>query len=174
MRDNSHRTGWIVSIVFHVTLLLISFPHFALSPLTKIQKTIIPVQMVYTQDAVNPDPTPKAKSKQLTSTAPDITPVKEAPTRLPGDRDTPLLSNKITPVYPKTALNNEWQGVVVVKVRVSATGQPAGIKLIQSSGHDILDRSFMMTIKQYYTFKPKRVVGEDIESELILRHEFRL
>jgi len=173
--DKSDKTAWTVSILFHIILLLISFPQYAMKAVKAPQKIIIPVHMVYTEKIIEEvPPAPKVDSKKLTSTAPSNKVKSLIPTRLPGDRDTPRLTNKITPVYPKTALNNDWEGAVVVKVKVSPTGQVLGIKVIRTSGHPVLDTAFMMTIKQYYTFEPKRVGGKDVESEIILKHAFKL
>ena len=119
---------------------------------------------------------PKTQSKRSVSTTASQTSkqVSSKPTRLPGDRNKPLLTNKVSPIYPKTALNNDWQGTVKVKVTVSKTGTVLAATVIRSSGHAILDQAFLRTIKDYYTFKPKREGGENKVSNIVVSYTFSL
>ena len=93
---------------------------------------------------------------------------------MPGDRPAAIISQKSDPIYPKQALNNEWEGTVTVEVLISKLGKPLRIKITQSSGYVSLDQSFVRTIKEFYTFKPKRVGGQDQRSLIQLSYSFSL
>ena len=92
----------------------------------------------------------------------------------PGDRKKAIIINKHAPYYPKTAINNGWQGKVTVKVFINTKGRISHIKLIKSSGHKLLDNAFIETIKTNYKFKPKRKLGINKTSSLILSYTFKL
>ena len=96
------------------------------------------------------------------------------PKPLPGDRPMPELTGKVAPVYPKLALNNEWEGVVVLEVFVDRNGKARRIRIIKSSGHSVLDRSFVHTVKQFYRFNPRRVSGKNKDAIVRLSHTFSL
>ena len=117
-------------------------------------------------------PQPKVASKTMVGkTGQQV--IKKKPTSLPGDRKQPQTAQKADPVYPKVALNNEWQGTVKVLVQVSNTGNPTHIKVTQSSGHSSLDTAFVRAVKQY-TFKPKRVMGKNVNGSIALAYTFQL
>jgi|GEM_PF-1496705 len=96
------------------------------------------------------------------------------PFGMPSDRDQPSTTNIVAPVYPKEALNNNWAGTVKVLVTINTEGKPVAIVLLQSSGHRILDESFIRTIKNQYTFAPKRFLGQAIEGTITLSYTFEL
>ena len=60
------------------------------------------------------------------------------------------------------------------KVLITGKGFVKSVKLIKSSGHPILDQSFIRTVRQYYQFKPKRVMGENKEASKIVQYTFKL
>lgn len=41
--------------------------------------------------------------------------------------------------YPDGALQNDWQGTVVVDLRIDAGGRPRSCQIFRSSGHEALD-----------------------------------
>ncbi len=177
--DDCDRYAWRASISLHLLLFVI----FMLFTLTFIKDPVVeqyrvPVQMIVHEEAPIPPKKakPKAESKSLVSkkALPNAKTVVAKPTRLPGDRRFPIVSKFVPPVYPKTALNNQWQGTVKLKVLITGKGFVKSVKLIKSSGHPILDQSFMRTVKQYYQFKPKRVMGENKEASKIVQYTFKL
>lgn len=119
---------------------------------------------------------PKSESKKLITKKPLALAKKTVskPAALPGDRPEPILTNDIVPVYPKQALNNEWEGQVEVSVEVDATGKPIRVSVISSSGHPILDQAFVRTIQELYTFKPKREGGKDVSGTKRLSYTYKL
>ncbi len=98
------------------------------------------------------------------------------PSSLPGDRPGASLGGggRIAPVYPKTALNNEWAGTVKVKVTVNASGLPVMVTVVDSSGYAILDEQFKRTILEKYRYLPKRVMGNDVEDIVLETYTFSL
>ena len=63
------------------------------------------------------------------------------------------------PLYPQDARRKGFQGEVVLKVEVLSNGQVGEIAVKNSSGHEILDRSALVAVKQW-KFIPARK-GED-------------
>ena len=180
MFDSSTQKSWIISIVCHVMVISILSLTWVKS-MPKEEMVIIPVKLALVKEKPKPKPKPiikpkPVKKKQVAITNKAIPEAKqvELPTSLPGDRDQPEVVDKIAPVYPKQALNNDWEGTVKVEVLIAASGKVTNVKIINSSGFDVLDQTFSRVIKQYYTFKPKRTMGKDVESSIIISHTFKL
>ncbi|MGE5638591.1 MAG: TonB family protein [Clostridia bacterium] len=50
--------------------------------------------------------------------------------------------------YPRTAMDNNWEGRVVVRMIIGANGMIASISVISSSGHEILDKQAVDMIQK--------------------------
>ena len=170
MKLTTEQKSWVLSIIIHlifIALFVISVPKKTLKETTllvPIDVQIIekkPQKKVVAKKLVTKKAVPKAKKKVV-------------PTSLPGDRVQPAISKEVAPVYPKKALNNDWQGTVKVKVTVSSQGNPIAFKIVASSGHAVLDQSFIRSIKQNFKFKTKRKMGKNITGTIILTHTFSL
>ncbi len=61
--------------------------------------------------------------------------------------------NNPAPVYPATARENGWEGLVILKVTVARTGTPDVVEVTKSSGYKILDAAALETVKRW-KFKP--------------------
>jgi protein TonB len=92
----------------------------------------------------------------------------------PGDRFFSLVSSSVVPVYPKTALNQQWKGLVKVEVLVDKEGKPKKVTVIKSSGYAVLDQAYIRAIEQQYVFKPKVVNGQPMEDKIVLEYNFDL
>lgn len=57
-------------------------------------------------------------------------------------------------VYPRLARKMKWQGTLTVSFTVLENGAVENIKVIRSSGHSILDKNVIKTIKQVQPFPP--------------------
>jgi periplasmic protein TonB len=68
----------------------------------------------------------------------------------------PRYLNNPKPAYPQGAKQRGVQGEVTLKVEVLASGQVGQIEIRRSSGHDILDRSALATVKQWQFVPAKR------------------
>ena len=173
------RYACLISVGLHMLFFLLG-AIFMMSSIKKapVSEYRIPVQLTVMKEA--PTPPPKAKpladsntlvSKHALPTAKKVAP---KPTRLPGDRRIPIVSKFVAPVYPKTALNNNWEGTVKLKVFILASGQIQSISIHRSSGHAILDQAFIRTVETYYKFKPKREMAEDKPGSKIVQYTFKL
>ncbi|HKK01901.1 MAG TPA: energy transducer TonB, partial [Desulfuromonadales bacterium] len=69
---------------------------------------------------------------------------------------TPSYAVNPPPVYPALARRNDWQGEVLLRVRVTADGRAALVKVEHSSGHAVLDRSAVTAVRGW-KFNPARI-----------------
>jgi protein TonB len=53
----------------------------------------------------------------------------------------PNFGASLKPVYPRRAIDEEWEGTVVLRVEVLASGHTGKITVVKSSGHSALDDS---------------------------------
>ncbi|MGC6367120.1 MAG: TonB family protein [Candidatus Marinamargulisbacteria bacterium] len=169
MRRTPEQQSWIISIACHIVVVLaLSISWHNNQPKQPDPYPVVSVQLV--------QPTqPKVMSKHLVRKAPKPkAKVAKKPTSLPGDRSQPAASRSFQPVYPKKALNNDWEGTVKVQVTVAATGKPIAVQVLRSSGHPSLDNAFVRSIKQQGSFKPKRVMGKNVSGTIVLTHTFSL
>jgi periplasmic protein TonB len=86
----------------------------------------------------------------------------------------PLYDLNPPPVYPRMARRRNYQGTVLLDVRVSAKGTVAEVRLARSSGHGILDRSAMNSVR-HWRFEPARRGDRPIETwvQVPVRFELR-
>lgn len=63
------------------------------------------------------------------------------------------------PPYPRIARRQGYEGIVVLKVEILSNGRVGQIRVKKSSGHRMLDRSALKTVKQWKFIPAKR--GED-------------
>ena len=68
----------------------------------------------------------------------------------------PRYLNNPKPAYPQEAKQRGHQGEVTLRVEVLASGQVGRIEIRRSSGHEILDRSALATVKQWQFVPAKR------------------
>jgi protein TonB len=67
------------------------------------------------------------------------------------------------PEYPPMAKRREWEGRVILKVRVLASGTAGEVSIATSSGHDILDESALEAVK-HWRFIPAKRGGQPVDS----------
>ena len=67
------------------------------------------------------------------------------------------------PEYPPMAKRREWEGRVILKVRVLASGSAGEVSVATSSGHDILDESALEAVK-HWRFIPAKRGGQPVDS----------
>lgn len=60
------------------------------------------------------------------------------------------------PDYPTVAKSRNWQGKVMLRVKVSAEGLSDAVDIEDSSGHDILDESAVEAVKKWRFIPAKR------------------
>ena len=110
-----------------------SVPHFIYEEV-KIQKRA-PAR-VQVKKAVK---TQAAKQAPIIKTVPPLFP--------------PQIISKISPVYPRVAVENGVEGLVLVQVLVSLKGKPESVLVKSSSGNELLDKAALFAVSQW-EFKP--------------------
>ncbi len=78
------------------------------------------------------------------------------------------------PDYPEAAREMEQQGVVTLRVLVSADGAPKQVKIAHSSGFELLDRAALETVRERWRFVPAMRAGAAIESWVTVPIRFAL
>ena len=70
--------------------------------------------------------------------------------------------------YPRSAIDNNWEGEVVVRMTIGADGRIAALGIKSSSGHEMLDRQAleMFRIAKPFVLLPPELAGREFELEL--------
>ena len=78
------------------------------------------------------------------------------------------------PRYPRAARRRNYQGTVILAVRVTTDGRAAEVKVAESSGHAVLDESALKAVRQWL-FTPARRGTRPVETwvEVPVRFELR-
>ena len=171
-KDPIEKKSWYLAIGIHVLILLIPIiSNHENITLNKTSNYKIPIELII-RETPKPKPKPKkTQQKKRKKTAPKPRPKKaKKPVAVtyPDDQASPSIQSSITPVYPKSALNEGLTGHVSVEFTIDTRGKVINHKIIKSSGHDILDNSFIQTVLRYYIFKPKQVQGKKEISKIRL------
>jgi periplasmic protein TonB len=77
------------------------------------------------------------------------------------------------PVYPLAAQRMGWQGKVILRVEVLASGTAGEVTIYQSSGRESLDNAALAAVKNW-RFTPARVDGEFITKTFLVPIPFKL
>jgi periplasmic protein TonB len=85
----------------------------------------------------------------------------------------PLYEINPPPVYPRVARRRNYQGTVLLDVRVTAEGTVAEVKVAQSSGYSVLDSSALKSV-QHWRFEPARRGARPIETWVQVPVRFEL
>jgi protein TonB len=81
--------------------------------------------------------------------------------------------NNPPPEYPAVAARQQWQGTVVLRVRVLSSGAVDTIEVRESSGRRVLDEQAVKTVKNW-RFTPSRRGDTPIDGWATVPIEFRL
>ncbi|HET9735010.1 MAG TPA: TonB family protein [Burkholderiales bacterium] len=70
--------------------------------------------------------------------------------------------------YPLSAIDNNWEGVVVVRMTIGRDGGIAALGVARSSGHEVLDRQALEMFRTAKPFVqlPPELAGREFELEL--------
>ncbi|MCI0667730.1 MAG: energy transducer TonB [Methylococcaceae bacterium] len=63
--------------------------------------------------------------------------------------------NNPKPVYPRAARSRHWEGLVMLRVYVTADGHAGEVSVQRSSGHEVLDESALSAVRRW-RFVPAR------------------
>jgi len=110
-------------------------------------------------------PTPSAPSRAKEIIAPekgkDVT--KGQTTPFPLKLAIPRYKDNPRPVYPRLARRRGYEGTVVLEVLVNRKGRAEEVRLLKSSGHRILDRSAVDSVRKWL-FEPAMRGDERIDT----------
>jgi len=153
-----------------------------------VQKPVVEksVQKPVVQKQIEqPRPTAKSVAQPVQQTEPteNITPTPKVaePVTKPAQENLPVtaakgyagyLSNP-APEYPEVALDRGWEGVVMLRVKVSPTGGPLEINLKNSSGKKALDDAAVKTVKRW-KFSPALRGSTPVEGWVDVPIHFKL
>jgi protein TonB len=98
-------------------------------------------------------------------------PVKEEPVTEPNAYAS-YLSNP-PPEYPSFALRQGWEGKVILRVRVLASGKPSSVEVKTSSGRKSLDEAAVAAVRGW-TFVPSKRGSTPIDGWATVPIEFKL
>jgi len=172
-----------------------------LAPAVKERETTLAVEFVRppTPPKIEPPPPPpppkraqKAPPPILTSAvvasdAPIAAPVEAvavvepAPPAPPAPEPEPVKAafggigykNNPPPDYPPLAVRQNWQGTVLLRVRVLATGAVDGVEVVRSSGKKVLDDAAIHTVERW-VFAPSTRGSAAIDGFATVPIEFKL
>lgn len=77
------------------------------------------------------------------------------------------------PPYPPKAVRKGLEGRVILDVEVLITGRVGNIKVIESSGHGLLDRAAIKGVREW-RFKPAKFAGINVRSRVSVPVRFEL
>ncbi|MHB1397605.1 MAG: energy transducer TonB [Trichloromonadaceae bacterium] len=85
----------------------------------------------------------------------------------------PLAGENPPPLYPRLARQRGWEGLVALRVRVSAAGEVLDAWVEHSSGHAVLDQAALKAV-QSWRFRPAREGLRAVAGVARVPIEFRL
>lgn len=117
-----------------------------------VKQAVKPVEKAQEEPESAPEPVPAPAAPAVTHHAP-ATPRNERYT--PSSSNANYLNNPI-PDYPMSARENHWQGRVLLRVFISASGHCEKLFVQRSSGHAELDDSALAAVKKWRFVPAKR------------------
>jgi protein TonB len=83
------------------------------------------------------------------------------------------LSANPPPQYPREAIARGLQGTVILRLRISAAGVVEQVEVVESSGHELIDRAAVEAVSKWRG-APARRYGRPVTAEEVLPIRFRL
>ena len=90
-----------------------------------------------------------------------------------GVRTSPSFAGNRPPSYPAAARRNGWEGTVMLRLEISATGAVTKVEVARSSGHAILDAEAVATVRTWRG-EPATHSGRPIPTTELLPVRFRM
>jgi len=122
------------------------------------------------KQATPPSPPPQAAApaSQPAPPAPPPAPVKETPaSAIAGYLNNPA------PEYPALALRRNWEGTVLLRVRVLPNGRPGDIQVQQSAGRSQLDEAAVAAVRRW-SFVPAKKGDQAVEGWVTVPIDFKI
>jgi protein TonB len=85
----------------------------------------------------------------------------------------PLYAENPRPAYPVLARRRNWQGTVILSVRVSQLGTVDRVEIKQSSGHGLLDKAALKAVLQW-RFRTGMEKNRPVAMTVLVPVHFRL
>jgi protein TonB len=120
-------------------------------PIPKPKPVAKPVPKPVAKPVEQP-PAPPAPPQPVAAPAPPAPPAPKPVT--PASANAGYLKNP-APEYPSLAMRRGWEGTVLLRVHVLASGKPGEIQLQKSSGRDQLDDAALAAVKRW-SFVPAK------------------
>jgi protein TonB len=120
-------------------------------PVPKPKPVAKPVPKLVAKPVEQP-PAPPAPPQPVASPAPAAPPAPKPVT--PASANAGYLHNP-APEYPSLAMRRGWEGTVLLRVHVLASGKPGEIQIQKSSGRDQLDDAALAAVKRW-SFVPAK------------------
>ena len=165
--------AFFLSFILHT---IVIFPYF---PSKELKNK--PQLISLTEVTLYKKPPPKKKIiKKIVkkkATKPKPKEVKTPPKEIiePEIEPTPVYDNLVNtkPVYPKIAIQRNWQGTCILELEVLTDGTVGSIKLLKTSGRKLLDQSAIRAVR-FWKFTPATKKGKNIKSKLKVPIEYKL
>jgi len=124
-------------------------------------------------EQVKATPTPVAQPVTQPVSQPVVQPqVQPEPVFVAATAEPDYLQNP-APAYPETALENGWEGTVLLNVHVTGDGKADDVQIKNSSGRKILDNAAVATVAGW-SFVPAKQGEQAVESWVEVPIEFSL
>jgi protein TonB len=127
--------------------------------------------------ALPPPPSPVVQAKPQAPSppaSPKVSPAKETSSAAKGAvQAQPDELHNEPPEYPEESRIAQEQGVVILRVEVTAAGEPASVSMLKSSGFFRLDQAARRAV-QHWKFHPGTTAGIPVPSEADVPVHFKL
>jgi protein TonB len=136
-----------------------------------------PVPQPKPQPKAAPKPKPAARVARASGDGSSAIPGNDATTATASTGGTtakPGYLRNPHPSYPEEARKAGQQGVVTLRLSVDAGGRPSSVQVIRSSGFPLLDERARSTVAGQWSFKPAKVGGNPVSSQIIIPIRFTL
>ena len=155
-------------------------------PLPQVQKKPVlpPPPLPRAQPVEPPKPQPAPEPAKAVEPTPAPSPVQAPP---PPPAPAPVAQEPVTgavgyagylsnpaPEYPQFAIDQGWEGTVLLSVHVLASGKPDKAEIKHSSGHKILDQVALNTVLRSWRFQPAHRGSATIDSWVDVPSQFKL
>ena len=119
------------------------------------------------------DPGPKTQPKPVVAPPPPpVAPPPKPESKKKGPSRDAQYSNAVNPTFPDELKGQEFKKFVRVRVEIAADGS-FQVVLRTSSGNDEVDKHVLDALKRW-TWKPKLVDGEPVDSTQLFRFDFEI
>ena len=137
-----------------------------------VEAPLIATESVSQPEALVEDDAPVTETQAIATTEVEAVEDPFPPVYEPPKFGVSYLNNP-PPIYPAEAKRNKQQGVVMLKVLVSTSGQPDHIEISESAGLDSLDQAALNAVKKW-SFIPAKMGQEVIAAYVIVPIRFNL